>query len=55
MLTISPGCDVAQQLRADDVERARLAGDAVALAELADHERAHAGRVAEREDAVLAS
>ena len=39
------------QLGADDVERARLAGDAVALAELAEHERAQAGGIAEGDDA----
>ena len=49
----SPGRDVAQQLGADDVERARLAGDAVAVAEPAEDERAQAVRVAEGEDAVL--
>ena len=43
--TISPGTHVAQQLGADDVERARLARDAVAVAELAEHSgRRPAGR-----------
>ena len=44
--------DVAQESRADDVERARLAGDAVAVAEHAEHERAQAVRVAERDELV---
>src|SRR3954447_8420527 len=48
------GLDVAQQLGADDVERARLAGDAVAVAELAEDERPQPGRVAEGDDAVAA-
>ena len=41
------GQDLAQVLRADDVERARLRRDAVALAEQAERERAQAGGVAE--------
>ena len=39
--------------RADDVEGARLGRDAVAVADHAEHERAHAGRVAEGVDALL--
>ena len=46
------GRDVAHVLGADDVEPARLAGDdPAALVELAEDERAHAVRVAERVDA----
>src|SRR4051812_5208723 len=45
-----PGRDVAQQLGADDVQRARLAGHAVAAAGLAEHERAQPRGVAERGD-----
>ena len=47
------GRDVAQPLGADDVEGARLGGDAVAVADHAQHERAHAGGVAEGVDALL--
>ena len=46
------GQDLAQVLRADDVERARLRGDAVALPEQAERERAQAGGVAEGDHAV---
>ena len=49
------GLDLAQQLGADDVERARLAGHAVTVAEHPQDERAQAGRVAEGDDAVAAS
>ena len=49
-----PGPYVAHELGADDVERARLAGHAVAaVREPAERERAQPGRVAERHDAVL--
>ena len=51
--TISPGCDLAQQLGADDVERAALGGDAVAVAEPAERQRPQAGAVAEGDDRVL--
>ena len=45
------GLDLAQQLGADDVERAALGGDHVAVVELPEAERAHAGRVAEGDHA----
>ncbi len=45
--------DVAQELRADDVERAGLARHAVGVAEHAERERPQAHRVAERDDAPL--
>ena len=45
--------DVAQEARADDVERAALRGDAVAVADLAERERPQAGAVAERDDGVV--
>ena len=51
--TISPGWTSRRYLRADDVERARLRGDAVAVAEQAERERPQPGGIAERDDAVL--
>ena len=51
--TISPGCTSRRNVRADDVERAGLRRDAVAVAEHAQRQRAQAGRVAERDHAVL--
>ena len=47
------GLHVAQELRADDVERAGLRGDAVAVAEHPDRQRPQPRRVAEGDDAVL--
>ena len=44
---------LAQQLAADDVEGAALRGDAVAVADLAERERAHAVRVAEGDHRAL--
>ena len=44
---------VAQEAGADDVERAGLGGDAVAIAQHAERERPEAGGVAEGDDAVL--
>ena len=47
------GLHLAQQRRADDVERTALGGDHVALAELPEAQRPHAGRVAERDHALV--
>ena len=47
------GLDVAHALGADDVQRARLAGDAVVVADLAEHERPQPGGVAEGDERVL--
>ena len=50
------GLDLAQELGADDVEGARLAGDAVAVADSSstpERQRAQAVRVAERDDRLL--
>ena len=47
------GLHLAQELRADDVERAALRCDDVALAQLPQAQRPHTCRVAERDDAVL--
>ena len=49
------GLHLAQQRGADDVQRAALRGDHVAVAELPEAERAHAGRVAEGDHAVARS
>src|SRR5205823_10603829 len=46
------GLDLAQQPAADDVEGARFAGHAVALADLAERERPQPVRIAEGDDAV---
>ena len=45
------GLDLAQQLGADDVERAALGGDAVAVADPAERQRPQPGAVAEGDDA----
>jgi hypothetical protein len=50
--TTSPGRTSAQELRADDVERAGLRRDAVAAVEHAERQRAQAGGIAEGHDAV---
>ena len=47
------GAHLAHQARADLIEGARLRGDAVAAFEPADHQRAHAVRVAEGDQLVL--
>ena len=47
------GLDVAQELRADDVERAAFRGDDPRLAELAQHQRPHAQGVAHSDQAFL--
>jgi hypothetical protein len=47
------GFDVADEVGADDVERAGLRGDDVGVAELAQHQRAHAQRIAHADHHVL--
>ena len=45
--------DLAHELRADEVERARLRGDDPVVVDAAEHERAEAVRVAERDELAL--
>ena len=47
------GLDLADERRADDVQRGGLAGDHPAAVEPAEHQRAHAVRVAGRVEGVL--
>ena len=53
--TSSPGRDLALEVGADEVERARLGGDDPVAVEPAEHERPEAVRVAEREQLPSAS